>query len=74
MVNKILEGLIFFNHCADPAAKSRVAGYLHVVLIYLTDNAEVALAHAISDIALVPTKLTVGKKPYGEYVRMTDTF
>ncbi len=42
--------------------------------IYLTDNAEVALAHAISDIALVPTKLTVGKKPYGEYVRMTDTF
>ena len=42
--------------------------------IYLTDNAEVALAHAISDIALVPTKLSVGKKPYGEYVRMTDTF
>lgn len=42
--------------------------------MYLTDNAEVALAHAISDIALVPTKLTVGKKPYGEYVRMTDTF
>ena len=42
--------------------------------IYLTDNAEVALAHAISDIALVPTRLTVGKKPYGEYVRMTDTF
>lgn len=42
--------------------------------IYLTDNAEVALAHAISDVALVPTKLSVGKKPYGEFVRMTDTF
>ncbi len=42
--------------------------------IYLTDNAEVALAHAISDIALVPTRLSVGKKPYGEFVRMTDTF
>ncbi len=41
---------------------------------YLTDNAEVALAYAISDIALVPTKLTVGKKPGGEFVRMTDTF
>jgi cytidylate kinase len=42
--------------------------------IYLTDNAEVALAHAIADVALVPTKLSVGKKPYGEFVRMTDTF
>ena len=42
--------------------------------IYLTDNAEVALAYAISDVALVPTKLTVGKKPYGKFVRMTDTF
>jgi len=42
--------------------------------IYLTDNAEVALAHAMSDLPLVPTKLTVGKKPYGNFVRMTDTF
>ncbi len=42
--------------------------------IYLTDNAEVALAHAISDEPLVPTKLTVGQKPYGVFVRMTDTF
>ncbi len=42
--------------------------------IYLTDNAEVALAYAISDEPLVPTKLTVGKKPYGAFVRMTDTF
>jgi hypothetical protein len=42
--------------------------------IYLTDNTEVALAYAISDEPLVPTKLTVGKKPYGVFVRMTDTF
>ena len=42
--------------------------------IYLTDNAEVALAHAISDVPLVPTKLSVGEKPYGAFVRMTDTF
>lgn len=41
---------------------------------YLTDNAEVALAYAMSDIALVPTKLTVGKKPSGQFVKMTDTF
>lgn len=42
--------------------------------IYLTDNAEVALAYAISDMPLVPTKLTVGNKPYGNFVKMTDTF
>lgn len=42
--------------------------------IYLTDNAEVALAYAISDLPLVPTHLTVGKKPYGDYVRMSDSF
>ncbi|MBO7171310.1 MAG: cytidylate kinase family protein [Clostridia bacterium] len=42
--------------------------------IYLRDNAEVALAYAISDLPLVPTKLTVGKKPYGDFVKMTDTF
>ena len=41
---------------------------------YLTDNAEIALAYAMSDIALVPTKLTVGKKPHGQFVKMTDTF
>ncbi len=42
--------------------------------IYLTDFAEIALAHAISDLPLVPTRLSVGAKPAGEYVRMTDTF
>lgn len=42
--------------------------------IYLTDNAEVALAYAISDEPLVPTHLSVGKKPAGVFVRMTDTF
>ena len=41
--------------------------------IYLTDFAEIALAHAISDLPLVPTRLTVGKKPAGDFVRMTDT-
>lgn len=41
--------------------------------IYLTDCAEVALAHAISDLPLVPTRLTVGEKPSGDFVRMTDT-
>ena len=41
---------------------------------YLTDNAEVALAYAFSDLPLVPTRLTVGKKPAGGYVKMTDTF
>ena len=42
--------------------------------IYLTDRAEVALAYAISDLPLVPTHLSVGEKPAGEFVRMTDTF
>ena len=42
--------------------------------IYLTDRAEVALAYAISDLPLVPTQLTVGKIPAGDFVRMTDTF
>ena len=41
--------------------------------IYLTDRAEVALAYAISDLPLVPTQLTVGKIPAGDFVRMTDT-
>ena len=41
--------------------------------IYLTDKAEIALAHAFSDLPLVPTSLTVGKKPAGDFVRMTDT-
>lgn len=41
--------------------------------IYLTDFAEVALAYAISDLPLVPTKLSVGEKPEGDFVRMTDT-
>ena len=41
--------------------------------IYLTDHAEIALAHAISDVPLVPTLLSVGKKPDGAYVRMTDS-
>lgn len=41
--------------------------------IYLTDFAEVALAYAISDLPLVPTRLTVGEKPAGVFVRMTDT-
>ena len=41
--------------------------------IYLTDCAEVALAHAISDLPLGPTRLTVGEKPSGDFVRMTDT-
>ena len=41
--------------------------------IYLTENSEVALAYAISDAPLVPTVLTVGQKPSGTYVRMTDS-
>lgn len=41
--------------------------------IYLTEQAEIALAHAISDLPLVPTRLTVGEKPAGDFVRMTDT-
>lgn len=41
--------------------------------IYLTEHAEVALAYAISDLSLVPTRLSVGEKPTGVYVRMTDT-
>ena len=41
--------------------------------IYLSDKAEIALAHAFSDLPLVPTRLTVGKKPEGDFVRMTDT-
>lgn len=41
--------------------------------IYLTEQAEIALAHAFSDLPLVPTRLTVGKKPAGDFVRMTDT-
>lgn len=41
--------------------------------IYLTDNSEVALAYAISDMPLVPTVLSVGQKPSGVFVRMTDT-
>lgn len=41
--------------------------------IYLTDGAEIALAYAISDLPLVPTRLTVGEKPNGDFVRMTDT-
>jgi cytidylate kinase len=41
--------------------------------IYLTRHAEVALAYAISDLPLVPTQLSVGKKPEGVFVRMTDS-
>lgn len=41
--------------------------------IYLTEQAEIALAHAFSDLPLVPTRLIVGKKPAGDFVRMTDT-
>jgi cytidylate kinase len=41
--------------------------------IYLTEQAEIALAHAFSDLPLVPTRLTVGEKPVGDFVRMTDT-
>lgn len=41
--------------------------------IYLTEHAEVALAYAISDLPLVPTRLSVGKKPEGVFVRMTDS-
>jgi hypothetical protein len=32
-----------------------------------------ALAYAISDLPLVPTQLTVGQIPAGDFVRMTDT-
>jgi len=41
--------------------------------IYLTDFAEIALAYAFSDLPLVPTRLSVGTKPTGDFVRMTDT-
>ena len=41
--------------------------------IYLTAHAEVALAYAIADMPLVPTRLTVGEKPEGDFVRMTDS-
>ncbi len=41
--------------------------------IYLTDSAEVALAYAISDLPLVPTRLSVGDVPAGVFVRMTDS-
>lgn len=41
--------------------------------IYLTGQAEVALAYAFSDLPLVPTRLMVGEKPAGDFVRMTDT-
>ena len=41
--------------------------------IYITEGAEIALAYAISDLPLVPTQLTVGQIPAGDFVRMTDT-
>lgn len=41
--------------------------------IYLTEHAEIALAYAIADLSLVPTRLSVGEKPAGAFVRMTDT-
>ena len=41
--------------------------------IYLTGAAEIALAYAFSDLPLVPTRLSVGKKPAGDFVRMTDS-
>ena len=41
--------------------------------IYLTGGAEIALAHAIADAPLVPTSLSVGAKPAGDFVRMTDS-
>ena len=62
---------------SDMLDREETVGEAHAVEcdgnIYLTDRAEVALAHAISDIPLVPTRLTVGKKPAGDFVRMTDT-
>lgn len=62
---------------SDMLDREEAVGEAHAVEcdgnIYLTDRAEVALAHAISDIPLVPTRLTVGKKPAGDFVRMTDT-
>lgn len=41
--------------------------------VYLTDNAEVAFAYALSDMPLVPTRLSVGDKPAGDFVRMSDS-
>ncbi len=62
---------------SDMLDREEAVGEAHAVEcdgnIYLTDRAEVALAHAISDLPLVPTRLTVGKKPAGDFVRMTDT-
>ena len=40
---------------------------------YLTGNVEVALACSLSDVALVPTHLTVGEKPKGDFVPMADS-
>ena len=40
---------------------------------YLTGNVEVALACSLSDVALVPTILTVGEKPKGDFVPMADS-
>lgn len=39
---------------------------------YATENVEVALAYSLSDVALVPTRLTVGKAPRGVFVPMAD--
>lgn len=39
---------------------------------YATGNVEVALAYSLSDVALVPTRLTVGNPPRGTFVPMAD--
>jgi cytidylate kinase len=39
---------------------------------YATGNVEVALAYSLSDVALVPTRLTVGEPPRGTFVPMAD--
>ncbi|MCQ2386342.1 MAG: hypothetical protein MJ078_06690, partial [Clostridia bacterium] len=41
--------------------------------VYLTSNPEVALAYAMSGLPLVPTVLTAGRKPQGNFVTMRDT-
>ena len=40
---------------------------------YLTSRPEVALAYSLSDVALVPTHLTVGEKPKGNFIQMADS-
>ena len=57
----------------DTGALYRTVGYYAREIGLPADKAEIALAHAFSDLPLVPTRLTVGKKPEGDFVRMTDT-